>query len=320
MVTIKATSVADSSKFAGVPIQITILITVSPTASSVLLGNTQQFTPTLIGSSNSSVTWSVNGVAGGNSTFGMITNTGLYTAPADLPAATTVTVSATSQADSTKSASASVNVTSDIAITVTTDPSGQPVPPGGTVQLTATVSSSGRPDPALTWLVNGVGNGSPAVGAIAVTGTDTATYTPQVFPNQNPVTITAQSVADTSKKGETKLTVSGDQVLVGAGDIADCNTCMKANHSCYTTDQSLSCLKNGYVCLPVWEGAILTSSLLSGIPGTVFALGDLAYPYGDTLPSGLAQGGPYIFANCYDPAWGNFKGRTRPAPGNHEYA
>src|SRR5207249_3815567 len=25
------------------------------------------------------------------------------------------------------------------------------------------------------------------------------------------------------------------------------------------------------------------------------------------------------FEQCYDPTWGRFKDRTRPAPGNHEY-
>ncbi len=71
-------------------------------------------------------------------------------------------------------------------------------------------------------------------------------------------------------------------VLVGAGDIASCQ------HP---------------------EGARATAKLIEQIPGTVFAAGDLAYE------SGSAQD----FNNCYDPAWGRFKDRTKPALGNHEY-
>ena len=70
--------------------------------------------------------------------------------------------------------------------------------------------------------------------------------------------------------------------LVGAGDIAGC-----ANLS----------------------GAEATARLIEKIPGIVFAAGDLAY-----------ENGTYAeFEQCYDPTWGKFKSRTRPAPGNHEY-
>ena len=84
--------------------------------------------------------------------------------------------------------------------------------------------------------------------------------------------------------------------LVGAGDIADCSN---------TNDEA-------------------TAALLANIPGTVFTLGDNAYPSGTR-----AQ-----FANCYDnyrlsnhsaydpsrPAWwGQYKNRTMPTLGNHEY-
>jgi acid phosphatase type 7 len=71
-------------------------------------------------------------------------------------------------------------------------------------------------------------------------------------------------------------------VLVGAGDIASCKE-------------------------P--EGARATAKLVEKIPGTVFAAGDLAYE----------KGSAEEFKNCYDPTWGRFKDRTKPALGNHEY-
>ena len=75
----------------------------------------------------------------------------------------------------------------------------------------------------------------------------------------------------------------GEQaVLIGAGDIADC----------------------GHI-----EEARKTAAIVEKIPGTVFTLGDNAYP----------SGTPEQFAACYAPTWGRFKDRTRPAVGNHDY-
>ena len=70
-------------------------------------------------------------------------------------------------------------------------------------------------------------------------------------------------------------------VLVGAGDIADCRGL---------------------------GGAEATAKLLDQIPGTVMAVGDLAYP----------DGSKENFV-CYDKTWGRAKSRTRPSPGNHEF-
>ena len=73
----------------------------------------------------------------------------------------------------------------------------------------------------------------------------------------------------------------GDDVLVGAGDIGWCPT---------DRDEA-------------------TATVLDSLPGTVVALGDIAYP----------DGSDGDFANCYDPSWGRHRARTRPVPGNHEY-
>src|SRR6202011_2541711 len=84
---------------------------ITPTTASVQTGMTQTFSATVMGSSNTTVNWSVNGVAGGNATVGMISTSGVYTAPMTTPSPAMVTVSAVSAADSTKSASAQVTVT-----------------------------------------------------------------------------------------------------------------------------------------------------------------------------------------------------------------
>jgi len=88
-----------------------VSVTLSPATVSVAIGDTQQFTATVSGSSNAALTWSVNDTAGGSAAIGTISNAGLYTAPDNLPSPGTVTVKATSQADVTKSASAVVTLT-----------------------------------------------------------------------------------------------------------------------------------------------------------------------------------------------------------------
>ncbi len=85
----------------------TVPVSVSPRAAAVVVTTqTQQFTAWV--TSNASVTWSVDGVPGGNSTTGQISTSGLYTPPSS-PG--THSVSATSVANSTESATASVAVT-----------------------------------------------------------------------------------------------------------------------------------------------------------------------------------------------------------------
>ena len=107
-----------------------------------------------------------------------------------------------------------------------------------------------------------------------------------------PGTTRAQTITPSATKKHTPKTSSKSKpespaaqqnfVLVGAGDIAGC--------------QDLT-------------GARATAKLIAQIPGTVFAAGDLAYEKGSAAD----------FKNCYGPTWGQFKNRTRPALGNHEY-
>lgn len=74
------------------------------------------------------------------------------------------------------------------------------------------------------------------------------------------------------------------EIFSGAGDIAICN------HPQTVID------------------AEATASLLDNIGGTVFTLGDNAYP----------SGTPADF-ECYERSWGRHKGRTMATPGNHDY-
>jgi len=86
----------------------TITVTVAPQSPTAVVDQTIAFQATVTGTTNTTVTWEVNGIAGGNSTVGTISISGTYTAPATVPNPSTVTVSAVSQADKTKSGSSNV--------------------------------------------------------------------------------------------------------------------------------------------------------------------------------------------------------------------
>lgn len=59
-----------------------------------------------------------------------------------------------------------------------------------------------------------------------------------------------------------------------------------------------------------WVRDSATGDLVRAIdPAVALTLGDNAYP----------DGAPSRFANCYDRAWGSFRSKTRPSPGNHDY-
>ncbi len=70
-------------------------------------------------------------------------------------------------------------------------------------------------------------------------------------------------------------------VLIGAGDIAVCGS----------------------------RGTMATAAIVRRISGIVFTAGDNAYQDGTSDQ----------FAHCYDPSWGQFRVRTRPSPGAHDY-
>jgi len=118
-------------------------ISVSPTNASLTVNSTQQFTATVTGVSDTSVTWSVNGVVGGNNTVGTISTSGLYTAPASVPNPAAVTVTATSVAQPARSASATVTIASiAVSIVLTTDDRLHKMEPQPGINFTANSGGS----------------------------------------------------------------------------------------------------------------------------------------------------------------------------------
>jgi hypothetical protein len=101
------TGAGGTSNVAGVTVVVSpTTLSVSPRIAAITLSRTQQFTAVVPG--GGAAVWTVDGIAGGNSTVGLISATGLYTAGT---AVGTHTIVATSIADSTKSANAVAAVT-----------------------------------------------------------------------------------------------------------------------------------------------------------------------------------------------------------------
>ena len=179
-----------------------ISVTVSAPSSSVLLGNTMAFTATVKNATDTSVSWSVNGIPGGSAVVGTIAADGTYTAPPDLPSPATVQVTATSHADPTKSGSASVTVTSDISISIS--PPAPSVELGATQAFRAAIATAGHPDSSVRWSFTGTTCPS-ACGTVDSSGNYTA---PGILPSPATATLTAQSVADPSKQASATIAIT----------------------------------------------------------------------------------------------------------------
>ena len=93
----------------GAALQSGVTVTVSPSSASLRTGRSQTFTATVTGAPNS-VTWSVNGIVGGDAVVGVIDSNGLYFAPSAVPAPPTVTVRAASTASPTSTGSSPVTI------------------------------------------------------------------------------------------------------------------------------------------------------------------------------------------------------------------
>ena len=85
-------------------------VAVTPATASTTVGTTQQFAASVIGTSNTAVTWTVAGTGCSGTACGTISSSGLYAAPAAVPSPATVTITATSVLDPSQSASSAVTI------------------------------------------------------------------------------------------------------------------------------------------------------------------------------------------------------------------
>jgi hypothetical protein len=151
----------------------TVYVTVSPSTATVASGATKQFTAAVTNATTQLVNWSVNGAPGGNTTVGLVSPSGLYTAPAVPPAGGIVTIQAASAVSPSAVGTATVTVTAP------------PAPP----VLSSIAPNSGVPGTSVSVTLGGshflagatvvVGGAGVSVSNVAVAGTTqiTATFT-----------------------------------------------------------------------------------------------------------------------------------------------
>jgi immunoglobulin I-set domain protein len=204
---VKVTSVADPTKSASANVTVlaaaAVLLSISPTSASVPTASTDSFKATVTGTTNTAVTWSLNGAGCSGSSCGTLATSSLsavYQAPAVAPSPASANVVATSMADPSKSATAKITIMPVVGVTVT--PTSASVLTGATQQLSASVV--GTANTAVTWTVQGAGCSASACGTINGAGLYTA---PPAVPTPATVTVTATSSADASKSGSASMAI-----------------------------------------------------------------------------------------------------------------
>ena len=181
-------------------------VTISPTTTTVQINETAEFTAqvalsntTTTSTTTTIVTWSVNGVAGGNSSIGTIgTSTldqlvGVYTAPAVVPNTNSGEVNITATTPQIPGSTTNTNlITSNTAVAtvgigtgLSVTPLTGTVPAGGGLQFSAIVNNVTTAQ-GITWSVSSSAGGN--IGTISPTGLYTAPPSP---PSGATVTITA---------------------------------------------------------------------------------------------------------------------------------
>ncbi|MBS1849804.1 MAG: DUF1800 family protein [Acidobacteria bacterium] len=166
-------------------------ISLTPAKADIHAGQTQKFVASVTGMDNTAVSWSVNGVAGGNATVGSIDNNGLYTAPELVPSQNPVKVQAASMANQNLTASSSVTVK-------------YPLP-----SISSVTPDSITPPSSFTLTVNGKNF---AAGAVVVWGT---LFLPTTYVSSTQLTATG---SQSSPTGGVAVTVMNPDPNSGASN------------------------------------------------------------------------------------------------------
>ncbi len=175
-------------------------VSISPGFITLGASETQQFTASVINSSTTAVTWSLQcDVAD----CGTISATGLYTAPAVISCAAYVYVLATAQADTSIRNSAIVDY---MPLAVELSPSEVNMAAGQTQTFTASLTRHLTHD--VTWGLTGLGCRGDACGTLTNTNAVSATYTaPAAIANTSTALVTATSVADPTKSQTIRISL-----------------------------------------------------------------------------------------------------------------
>jgi hypothetical protein len=191
----------------------TISVSVTSPSSNIFLGASVALAPSVTGTTNTAVTWSVNQVSGGNAIVGTITANGIYTAPAILPQPSSATITATSVADASANGSVTLTIADGFTLAVS-GPASVNSGASATFQAAFAPAAGSNPNFGVTWSVSGPGCTGATCGLIVPsnsgsTESPAATYTaPTIAPSPNSVIVTATPVADPSKAATAIVTVN----------------------------------------------------------------------------------------------------------------
>ena len=218
-VTLTVTSQADPSKKAQatMAIQPGVSVNVSPSTATLAANHRLTLSAQVNGTTNTGMIWSVNGIAGGNTTFGQIcavasnpcqivtsTTSPLveFLAPGSIPSPNPVSATAVSATDSTKSASAQITVINHVLVSV--QPGSVTLAPLAVQSFAASVL--GTTNQNVVWQVQGAAcSASGLCGTINPAGTYTA---PSAAPVPDAIQVVAISSDDTSQSGIANVTIS----------------------------------------------------------------------------------------------------------------
>ena len=218
-VTVTVTAQADPSKKtqAIVAIQPGVNVGVSPSTATLAANHRVTLSAQVNGTSNTGVIWNVNGVTGGNTTFGQIcvvasnpcqtvTTTAApqvdYLAPGAIPSPNPVSATAVSATDSTKSANAQITVINHVLVSV--QPASITLAPLAVQGFSASVFGTANQN--VVWQVQGTACSAAGIcGTINANGTYTA---PSVPPIPDAIQVVAISSDDTSQSGIANVTIS----------------------------------------------------------------------------------------------------------------
>jgi hypothetical protein len=185
-----------------------ITVVISPTAATLPVNTSQQFVASVSNAKDTTVTWQVNGTAGGSATYGTISSTGTYTSPNTVPSGS-ITVTAVANADTSQTATAAVTVTNANKLTVT--PSQATVAAGGQQTFSVALGTSSID---AAWSLSCQSNVSGACGTISSSGVYTAPLSP---PPGQLVSITASSKNNTANPAYAPVTVTFGNGTLGNG-------------------------------------------------------------------------------------------------------
>lgn len=218
-VTVTVTPQADPSK--QVRANIAILagqgIAISPALATVAVNGRLTLTASQAVTSGSSFTWSVNGVPGGNATFGQICVTGSspcqpfstgtatqvdYLAPGSIPSPNPFPITLSSASNPSLSSSAEITILNHVVVSLA--PSSVTLPPLGVQSFTATVL--GTTNQTVLWQIQGTGCGTAgSCGTIDSSGNYTA---PGVPPSPDALQVVAISQYDVTQSASVNITIS----------------------------------------------------------------------------------------------------------------